>query len=424
MVAEGATCQTDRIEFGVTLGNDWAGFPVYLAADYHSTNPLSRLDVNLPLYVTRVVANEDSLFGELEDAGYQRPRGGALFFIDPPLPITDPLFQRWFNASVYDRFTLKAAGQGEYPDPWIDPGYETFFETMYTPCAPQHGLEEPQEYGPSGPVFHLTANGELTIKDIHGGNGAETTIFLERRLYGPQPSGCTVPTHIVVLAMGWSQPGELKDWNNTVATRMPEDPNNPGLPGRGPYEDKTLYTWGGGLNHEFVYFHRQVVHWVSTDFASPADRTSPGFVDASDLGVLAAYLGHEVDWGEDYTCPGTCGECTTDFYYNCVPFDLCIDASDLAKLAADMGHPCGLTSKADGFSKGDILAWFGMVQTENNVDVGGGLLYPEIVVVDKEQMERAIADPYGYRNNPIPIYTAASVAPKLVPWSRVKDLYR
>ena len=127
-----------------------------------------------------------------------------------------------------------------------------------------------------------------------------------------------------------------------------------------------------------------------------------------DIGGLAAHLGSEVDWGDDYTCPGTCGECTNDFYYNCVPFDLCIDASDLAKLAGDLGHPCTLTSKADGFSKEDILAWFGMVQTENSVDVGG-LLYPEIVIVDKEQMGRAIGqspihtgtEPIRYRPTPL-----------------------
>jgi len=56
------------------------------------------------------------------------------------------------------------------------------------------------------------------------------------------------------------------------------------------------------------------------------------------------------------------------------------------------------------------------------LDVAGTAL-PEVVVVDNQQLERAIADPYGYRTNPIPTYTAAVPnAEKWARWGQVKQL--
>ena len=133
-------CQTEFIVIGVTLGNGWQGFPTYLATDYTTSSQFTQLDVTLPLYVTFVSTNEDTMRANIEAAGYQN-LGGSLYRITPPIPITDPLLQRWYNANTVGLFTVKAARQGFDPDP--NPDQPEVLEPLYVGCATGKSLEEP-----------------------------------------------------------------------------------------------------------------------------------------------------------------------------------------------------------------------------------------------------------------------------------------
>ena len=269
-------------------------------------------------------------------------------------------------------------------------------------------------------MLTLTSDGRLRVKDIHGGVGSNTTIILHREIAGQQVgcSGTPPPRYRVVLGLGWAQPGIWPDRFNQEALRTPGT----------TYEDAKLYRWSTGTSSYIIRLDRRIVHWVSADVVP----TTPGFVDSSDLAAFAAHMGECVGWGPGSDCPPECSEgCPENYKFNLVPADdfqngivsRHIDASDLASIAADLGKHCGLTSKADGFTKEDILAWFGMLQTARTIDVAGQPL-PEIAIVDRTQMERAIADPYGYKNNPIPKYTTAAPAAKRLAWTKVKNLFR
>jgi hypothetical protein len=123
-------------------------------------------------------------------------------------------------------------------------------------------------------------------------------------------------------------------------------------------------------------------------------------VEESDLAAVSAEVGNSVVWGF--------GSDTRNYHVNVNMFGtsaLYIDASDIAMMATDLNDDCTGSSKmtVGGLATGEtrkekILEWFGIAPTGEMVVGGpGGKLIPGYEVVDWEQNRRAIADPYGWR---------------------------
>lgn len=91
---------------------------------------------------------------------------------------------------------------------------------------------------------------------------------------------------------------------------------------------------------------------------------------------------------------------------------------------AYLGATCQIPKLTEVGEKARLLAWFGSAHTGETIPVGpDGEPIPEVVVVDAQQLQRAILDPFGYLQSGSWESARATGA---VPcnWSLVKQLYR
>lgn len=355
-----------------TLGNNWSGFPTFLATDYAPTVPMyEELDAELPLYVTWML---DSSTSE-----YWPGR-----FVDPPLPITS--FD-WFS--------------------FFYNGFKTFrieqdvTDVEYYTCPASVGIEAPQLGS-----FPVTADGKLRVSDIHGGFGNETLIHL-RYCSDEEGVDCEYTFHIIV---SWTNPGVwYDDYLQAEVDRAPGS----------VYNRAARFDFSGA---SYVgYAPVRIVEWISTDLGIPdSPGPSPRAVDAADLAYWFAFCDNEIGhparfgFGTGETPPNS-----PNYHCNVVPWGNHIDPSDLAAFIGDLNDRSCQLSKAGADEFAAMLDWFGVAPTGRMLPVNpNGDLAPEYAVVDWEKNRRAIADPYGYRTN-------LSATPAMeAPWGLVKQLYR
>ena len=233
----------------------------------------------------------------------------------------------------------------------------------------------------------MDIDGRLRIVDRHGGSQSDLWILLSNLFsYQGQNTQVFVSIHIVrpgPYGRGYYYPGQQVPFKILIQNSIKNL----------TIEPKAL-----------------AVHHSSSDISG----ASKGYVDSSDLAAFSQNLGKI----PSYVYGGGCGAAAEP---GCWYADLngsgTIDATDLAIFSSELNGPeCPDFSKvtAPGESKETILAWFGMAYSGRMINVGWTDL-PEVVVVDYEQMQRAIQDPYGYRN---------LTPTQAIRWSLVKSLYR
>ena len=126
---DSGTCHTEVVVFGATLGRDWLGF------DSNRTNNYSTgLDVTLPLYVTWIYTDDESLKCLLcLQYGPHDVQSQNLFRIHPPIGLSE--FVPWFKdadgTTHEDKFFVTAAAFGDDLDPSTG---DLLFDSNYIPC--------------------------------------------------------------------------------------------------------------------------------------------------------------------------------------------------------------------------------------------------------------------------------------------------
>lgn len=363
--------------FGATLGADWAGFPPIAQLEYDGPGVL---DVTLPIYI-------DWELHVNVGPGCPPPPGPSPTQVIPPRPLAS---EGWFAGHHEELFLFEA------------PIHVDDTNLEYTSCPTGRGVEEPSE----ADLSPVTADGYLRIRDVHGGTAIETRIALVYQV----ESGGLNPAATYLLLIRWNRPQSYTD----IVTDLRVDAA-PGMAVRRPYDVTIRRSLpGGGYQLCGPYEAWQtvyIVEHVSTD----ASFASRGFVDAADIATLAQFNGHPVIWGFD----DQGGPSARNFHCNFAPgagSSLVIDASDLAKLATELTTHC-LLGKAGVDERSAILDWFGLVTTGSDVVTGlNGETSPEYRFSDPAKLQRATADPYGYRVH------GAGV--NQIEWGRVKRLYR
>jgi len=239
----------------------------------------------------------------------------------------------------------------------------------------------------------LNSDGTLIVEDLNfGGIGSNTRI--ELRAMHPDPDSALVR----VIALQWDNPGTYFDAELEQNVNAAPDGTNAGIVtmSKRIMLDSSLAAPFDTLS-VLLRLPTRIVEWVSTDIVG---SDTLRVVEESDLVTLSDELGNSVVWGF--------GSETRNYHVNVNMFGtsaLYIDASDLAMMAADLDDDCTGSSKMTmgGLATGEtrkekILEWFGIAPTGEMVVGGpGGKLIPGYEVVDWEQNRRAIADPYGWR---------------------------
>lgn len=367
--------------WGATVGLNWGGdfppsptdFPSRLEPTYQGTNWWEQLDITLPIYVVWRV-------DEVNPGG-----NNPIIPMDPPIRINTLYGDR--PDPCPDYIATQLVAQYEYED-----------YSLYTECANGNRIEAP--LANSTPI---NQDGTIHIRDIFGGAGQGTRLVLEKTF---PPCTPVDGNYRLIVVIGWNQPGTYLDDSTGQTVNA--------LPGTVVNREFTAISLNG---YDLVgYFPQLTVLWPSADFP-PA---SPRVIEASDLAAYSAYAQNPVTWGF--------GGGPRNYQYNVNPFGSsanAFDAADISVLGAHLGQCCGPTfpCQLPGKSglvdeKAAILAWFGIAAAGRTVIAGpDGETIPEYDLVDRVQNLRAIADPYGYQR----IGTAAG---RLIPWGRVKGLYR
>jgi hypothetical protein len=348
-----------------------------MATDYVNTNPLERLDHEVPVYIDWEIA-EYSVPSSVTCAPCAAPNPTLVW---PPRPLAN---EPWFTG--YSQNFIAQIAQDV--DPAVDP--------WYTACPVGQGLEEPV-------TMPLTADGKMNVKDIHGGIGGRATVLWVR--FACVGTFC----EYWFLVLQWDRVQSYTDQDTGVRF----DPA-PGAAVTRPIALQ-IQRYGCPINSCIInsWVEQFTTQWVSTDVSYASRRA----VDAADLAAVSSAMGSPVVWGYDPPLGG--GPQTRTYYLNTTPFDNNIDFSDVIAVATDLGKACGVSKSAADAERGEIMNWFGYVPTGEGVEiVPGGELAPGWALVDADQNRRAIADPYGYRNR------AAATPLEDVPWARVKRLFK
>lgn len=340
--------QWSRYDFyGAALGSPcWAGFDTLLVPDLNSSGTYERVDERLPIYL---------VWRHSEATGLQK--------LTPPMRIDST---SWWGAAdfSYDDFAVSWT-----LDPTLDVEYHA--------CPEGVSLDEV--------VLH--DDGTLSVKDTNFG-GIGSNVRIELRAMHSNPDSALVR----VIVLQWGPPGTYVDAEGDSVDAAP-DGSHAGIVTIA--DEVELGVAGRAIS---LRVPKRIVEWVSTDIAGVEPVR---LVDEADLAALSAEMGHPVNWGFR-------GE-TRNYQVNVTMFGasaLYIDGPDLAMMAADLDEDdCTGASKlaasgtASGSDKAAIFAWFGIAATNEMVPVGsGGELVPGYAIVDWEQNRRAIADPYGWRN--------------------------
>jgi hypothetical protein len=356
------TLNPGTLYVGVTLGQDWSGFPIHLSPDYTEAGALDRLDVTLPLYVSWIL-----------DPDVQTQATPVV----PAQPITN---YPWFTASAFKVGYVKVEVK-------TNPGYV---------ACPQPYEASPHLEAPTLNTFPLTAGGELNVRDIHGGTGAQTTIRLSRT------------DQSVVLYLGWTRPGMHR--NDLTEGDDPYEPGDGWIRG-------VRFSVGDDLHEAF--YDNAVVEWPSPDMGP-----SPGFTDTPDLAMFASYYGTggvRVRWGLNTETPTLSPNFFADFtnHPETPGNPNYLDSADISHIAWDLGNSCMLLPPKAGGEEdvATIMAWFGFTPTGGMIEIAPGKRVPEFVQSDSEQTQVGINDPYGYRR-----HIGSATIP--IPWTAAKKLYR
>jgi hypothetical protein len=229
-------------------------------------------------------------------------------------------------------------------------------------------------------TLSVNGNGDLHFVDGHGGAVSSTWI---------------------VLKSGFPFEGQFTQILITILLVRPGN-----YQGVGDVWPGDIVPFGATLNGLRVVAPALALHYVSAD----ASGVSRADVDAGDLAILAQNLGRVPCWGLVAEVGQNCGLWYTDYDADTVA----IDMGDVSMLSYELAQPnCG-ASKADSAEPGAILAWFGMRHTGRTLKKGK-FLVPEVELFDVLQMQRAIADPYGYR---------VVIRGESESWSLIKQLFR
>jgi len=248
-----AASATRVVVAGVTLGNNWAGFQTKFAAGY-TGSPLDDVDVTLPLYVTWL-SDSDDFFGSPIQV--------------TPTPVVS---YDWFQEGGGSTWRVEEISMA---------GVE------YKQCPDGQGLELPTLY--SHPT-ELHFNGELRVKDTHGGIAVNTLIRMSRYFsIGGNPTAGRA--HLIV---NWNRPGTYFD------DYLPE--SNPVYAIPGTVYNRRIIRRVGGVETIRSYVHVRIIEWVSSDLAVPnSPGPSPRFVDAADLSYWHSFceplVGQLARWG-------------------------------------------------------------------------------------------------------------------------------
>ena len=336
--------------YGAALGSaTWAGFDTLLIPDLVGSSSYERLDETLSIWL---VWKSSSATGEVQQ-------------LDPPIELSAATWWDSLGFGASD-FTVSV-----FYDPPIDQEYHA--------CPEGQGLQN----------VTLHDNGDLTVQDYNFG-GIGSKVRIELRATDPDP----VRSLVRVIALQWDNPGTYYDAFGDTVNAAP-DGSHAGIVTMS--EDIRLDP-PDSLSFK-LRLPTRVVEWVSTDIAGV---DSIRVVNEADLAALSAELGYPVRWGF--------GTETRNYHVNVTMFGgsaLRIDASDLAMMATDLDRDrctgaakiAASGSTAAGSNKEKILAWFGVAATGEMVPAGpAGELLPGYAIVDWEQNRRAIADPYGWRN--------------------------
>ena len=346
------------------MGLNWFDLPTAIAADYQPNAPWDQvLDVTAFLYVTWIL---------------DTAVGASPVQVNPPVLLSS---YEWFDPASFSVFNIQ----------------QEPFDFDYVACAQNKGIELPLE----GDPFPLDAAGRLHVRDVHGGVGDQTFIHMRAVL--------DAGINDYSIFVSWDHPGSFLD--DYLATTVHLAPAF-------VYNRRVEVT--NSSSQTFASFtHVRIVEWVSTD-AGGTETTpgpSPRFVDAADLAYFVTFFGQVVRWGFETESPASSPNFQCDF----APNGVRIDSSDLAVLSNDLGKTCQLTKTGTGEDVTAILNWFGIAATGRTVPIAPtGMLLPEYAIIDWERAQRAVIDPYGYRN----VTAAAPAATNALSWSLVKVLYR
>ena len=288
-----------------------------------------------------------------------------------------------------------------------DPALPTYDPDYYQGCNPL-ACCPPNQYGEGvcpfrrmfeSSSFPVDQYGNMSLVDAHGGASAGTWGQLEG-LFAIRDTGEPGETTTsVFFVFGWTRPGRYGRSGDPIQDYPPGTDVS--------FEFRHRY---GPSVPSFLlaYPHVRVVHYGTADVS----WASPGYVDASDLTEIAHNLTKAACFGlaSEGGLPD-CGDWWAD-----TNADGRINAGDLSCWAWENAHVqnCQISKAGQRESTAHILAWFGMRYSGKDV-MSGGIEMPEVVVADEAQLQRAMLDPYGYRNT-----SFGSPAS----WSNSKTLYR
>ena len=230
----------------------------------------------------------------------------------------------------------------------------------------------------------------FTLGVFHGGAGKKTTIIIQREVSnatcGQPPSA--VPWVFVAVVIGWEAPGCRL--NNSIPF-----PQNQNFVPNDVLSQRVTVKWGTGGNEIRVYCPRKIVEWCSADLIQPVlERSMPATSQHLARTTRSPGPALPSNGGSATMTPRTGGitsHHSMDRSYT----------SDLSALASKLGDVCGSGSgKADTNEREQILSWFGIERTGRMITLGpGGEVVPEYVLLTIwAKNERAIVNPYGYRN--------------------------
>ena len=367
--------------FGLTLGEDWSGFPAVLAPDYNSNHAYSELDVNLEIYIDWELHFEvGDCYGDVCGDPDAEPEEVT------PRRLAD---EGWFDTSkVFATYDV-----ADYVS-----------DTTYNACPDNVSFETPSSFPAS-----LSSDGELELFDVFGGIGDEHIVWVQRT----DTDAAGRLTEIWVGAFQWNRPATYND--------IDTDTDVDAYPGdfvTRPYTIAlSLYTQCGFKQCvRDMYLTQVAVEWPSCD----QPGTTPRYTDSSDTAAFAGAYGSggAVVWGFD----SDGGPSYATIQADVAPFGGSagyLDGSDLAAFAQDLTYSNCSLSKAEGQAQADaILEWFAITKTGNSVVVvPGGEAIPEYEFSDPEQTAIAIANPDGY----LPLMQSAI---QNLHWGSVKTLYR
>jgi hypothetical protein len=383
MPLQGGTARELPFHFyGVTLGQDWQGFPANLMPDYNLAGGANLLDVTLPVYIDWEMHVTIGVQGN--ECPEVTPQS-----VFPARPLAN---EPWFVGHHNELIVWEIR--------------QDVSDAEYHTCAQGNGLELPtlSDFGESP----FTADGRLRVQDIHGGIGNSTLVWGFR----PVQDQAGRFTAFYIFIFRWNK---VDSYTDEVTQDLVDAIPGTAVRRRFGFIMRNSY---GTVCQRDMWSSMLAVQWPSTDIAG----SSPRYTDATDYAHFldSRCFGNPVVWGFD----DQGGQTNRNYECNVQPFgssSLFIDSSDFAVMNYKLGvNHCGLSKPMPADVKAAILAWFGVEATGRMIEAGpNGEMLPEYAIVDQVKCQRAIADPYGYLRD-----LDATTAVEQLEWGQVKQRYR